>query len=602
MEKCVFIEQFVQEVRSYSSQYGSDFSISYTAYNITGRPSKFPDYGDFPQTFVMRTYGRWWDEAPSRSEVYMPQTCGDIASQDYIELEFEQAVFPSRVHVYEIYNPGAVVRVWASDGDRWARLWEGGPQVVGHVPRIFSPDIARVHFPAKLLRLEFSHRHLDYYTEIDAVLLAGSKRAPARGGGSGGGCDQASVGSLASHILDLNIHSIPAQVDIPSSIEKFLANDLPQLLKEAEIATQLVAPVASEKPGCGFDLLPNEIIFKIFGYLDLKSLCRCCQVDKRFQNLACDYQLYTEVNLKVYWFCATGRTLSALAPRCRLLRKLDLSWCGSLRSVTADHFARFIGDCGCQLTHLRLNCCKFVNNASMVLIAEKWKNLKELAVQNCNDITDSGFFSLSTLKGLERLDLYHTLITVEPLKAIIMASPCLKHINLGSCSKIANMDEVARALGAHCAGLVSVDVWKTCSLTPAGVRALAGCSRLQEVDLGWCLGVNAPDDCLVALAHGCPRLRKLFLAALKSVGDRDLEPFVRLCPGLEQVDLLGMRNISSGLCLQFLSRLPRLRLLDVSFCDQIQDAEVACWRSFFPHVSIKCSFQHEGPSPPPSPS
>ncbi|XP_063240137.1 F-box/LRR-repeat protein 4 isoform X3 [Bacillus rossius redtenbacheri] len=340
MEKCVFIEQFVQEVRSYSSQYGSDFSISYTAYNITGRPSKFPDYGDFPQTFVMRTYGRWWDEAPSRSEVYMPQTCGDIASQDYIELEFEQAVFPSRVHVYEIYNPGAVVRVWASDGDRWARLWEGGPQVVGHVPRIFSPDIARVHFPAKLLRLEFSHRHLDYYTEIDAVLLAGSKRAPARGGGSGGGCDQASVGSLASHILDLNIHSIPAQVDIPSSIEKFLANDLPQLLKEAEIATQLVAPVASEKPGCGFDLLPNEIIFKIFGYLDLKSLCRCCQVDKRFQNLACDYQLYTEVNLKVYWFCATGRTLSALAPRCRLLRKLDLSWCGSLRSVTADHFAR----------------------------------------------------------------------------------------------------------------------------------------------------------------------------------------------------------------------------------------------------------------------
>ncbi|XP_063240138.1 F-box/LRR-repeat protein 4 isoform X4 [Bacillus rossius redtenbacheri] len=558
MEKCVFIEQFVQEVRSYSSQYGSDFSISYTAYNITGRPSKFPDYGDFPQTFVMRTYGRWWDEAPSRSEVYMPQTCGDIASQDYIELEFEQAVFPSRVHVYEIYNPGAVVRVWASDGDRWARLWEGGPQVVGHVPRIFSPDIARVHFPAKLLRLEFSHRHLDYYTEIDAVLLAGSKRAPARGGGSGGGCDQASVGSLASHILDLNIHSIPAQVDIPSSIEKFLANDLPQLLKEAEIATQLVAPVASEKPGCGFDLLPNEIIFKIFGYLDLKSLCRCCQVDKRFQNLACDYQLYTEVNLK--------------GGPCRPSRPAA----GSSGSWTC----RGAAACG----------------------ASPPTTSPELAVQNCNDITDSGFFSLSTLKGLERLDLYHTLITVEPLKAIIMASPCLKHINLGSCSKIANMDEVARALGAHCAGLVSVDVWKTCSLTPAGVRALAGCSRLQEVDLGWCLGVNAPDDCLVALAHGCPRLRKLFLAALKSVGDRDLEPFVRLCPGLEQVDLLGMRNISSGLCLQFLSRLPRLRLLDVSFCDQIQDAEVACWRSFFPHVSIKCSFQHEGPSPPPSPS
>lgn len=52
--ECVkFIEQFVKDVRDFSSQYGSNTSISYTAYNITGNPSKFPDYGDFPQAFVM---------------------------------------------------------------------------------------------------------------------------------------------------------------------------------------------------------------------------------------------------------------------------------------------------------------------------------------------------------------------------------------------------------------------------------------------------------------------------------------------------------------------------------------------------------------------
>lgn len=47
------IEQFVQDALDFSSQYGSDISISYTAYNISGRPSKYPDYGDFPQAFVM---------------------------------------------------------------------------------------------------------------------------------------------------------------------------------------------------------------------------------------------------------------------------------------------------------------------------------------------------------------------------------------------------------------------------------------------------------------------------------------------------------------------------------------------------------------------
>lgn len=51
-----FIEQFVQDVVDFSSQYGSDISISYTAYNITGKPSKFPDYGDFPQAFVMVSF------------------------------------------------------------------------------------------------------------------------------------------------------------------------------------------------------------------------------------------------------------------------------------------------------------------------------------------------------------------------------------------------------------------------------------------------------------------------------------------------------------------------------------------------------------------
>lgn len=48
-----FTIQFSSEVVDFTSQYGSDISISYTANNITGRPSNFPNYGDFPQSYVM---------------------------------------------------------------------------------------------------------------------------------------------------------------------------------------------------------------------------------------------------------------------------------------------------------------------------------------------------------------------------------------------------------------------------------------------------------------------------------------------------------------------------------------------------------------------
>lgn len=50
------IEQFVQNVEDFSSQYGSEISVSYTAFNLRGPPSNFPDYGDYPQAFVMVSF------------------------------------------------------------------------------------------------------------------------------------------------------------------------------------------------------------------------------------------------------------------------------------------------------------------------------------------------------------------------------------------------------------------------------------------------------------------------------------------------------------------------------------------------------------------
>lgn len=52
----VFIEQYVKDFHDFSSQYGSNISISYTANNLVGPPNKFPDYGDFSQSFVMVIY------------------------------------------------------------------------------------------------------------------------------------------------------------------------------------------------------------------------------------------------------------------------------------------------------------------------------------------------------------------------------------------------------------------------------------------------------------------------------------------------------------------------------------------------------------------
>lgn len=47
------VKQYAHSVLDFSSQYGIDLSISYTAPNITGPPTIYPECGDFPQTFAM---------------------------------------------------------------------------------------------------------------------------------------------------------------------------------------------------------------------------------------------------------------------------------------------------------------------------------------------------------------------------------------------------------------------------------------------------------------------------------------------------------------------------------------------------------------------
>ncbi|CAK9798352.1 F-box/LRR-repeat protein 4 [Anthophora plagiata] len=654
-ETVVFIEQFVKHVCDFSSQYGSNISISYTAYNIAGNPSKFPDYGDFPQAFVMRTYGQWWDKAPSRLIDYMPQNNINVMSQDYIDLEYYQEVYPVRVSIYETYNPGSVVGIWAQNCEgKWYQLWNGFPQVVPHKPRIFSPHLQLCNFKTKMIRLEFNHSLLDYYTELDAVLFIGTselvvpnnlhndtlndlsqelgyieqsnddiynltpdylkanqdliilKRTLSKH------CklfkskviDNISKGKLVSKIGQ-HYQSVPPIEEAFNSLQQFLQEDFPKLIRDIHHSIPnvlnernnspqerfLMPSTDSENQPCGsFSALPDETVLKILKNLDLKSLCHLSRVNRHFNNIARDALLYTSLNLKPYWHCLDTSALNSLASRCHYLQQLDLSWCGNYSMIKYQDFIKFLHTSGTLLTHLRLNCCQFVNDAIIFEISKVCKNLKELCLRNCTGVTNDGFSKLENLKFLERLELYRTTIETSTLCSILKKNTQMRHLNLAGMHDRLNIDEVAAVLGKSCPYLESVDFWKAQTLTPHGVIALSRCTNLREVDFGWCGGMGAPGDSLRTLLSSCRYLEKVFLAALRGLTDRDLEPLL-LCQRLQQLDLLGARCLTPDICYGFLLFCPKLEMIDLSFCDGINDFIVQLWRQQYPHVSIKRSFQ-----------
>lgn len=62
---------------------------------------------------------------------------------------------------------------------RWEVLWSGEPtKVLTPQARQFSPNIKHINFPTNLLRLEVNSSLLDYYTELDAVILRGVRERP----------------------------------------------------------------------------------------------------------------------------------------------------------------------------------------------------------------------------------------------------------------------------------------------------------------------------------------------------------------------------------------------------------------------------------------
>uniref|UniRef100_A0A8D8FQ96 F-box/LRR-repeat protein 4 n=1 Tax=Culex pipiens TaxID=7175 RepID=A0A8D8FQ96_CULPI len=576
--KLVTINQYAQDVVDFSTQYGSDTSISYTAYNVTGKPSKYPDYGDFPETFAFRTYGTWWKQAPS--------VCGEFGDEqpavdDYILVRFEEPVLPEQIKVFETYNPGAIVRIWAyTQAEQWFLLWdvesgnENLPPVERNHARIFCPPLNPAPSPTRFIRFEFNHAQLEYSTQLDAILMLGQKFVP-------------------------NVVPSKKQKFLPKitvNQEVILQNYSPDLECTSQASSRSATPTES---GLTLDQMPYDVLFNIMAHLDLRSLYRCGQVCRTLHHIvAVDSLLYAELNLKPYWACASSAMLQSLKKRCAFTKKLNLSWCGLFNKISVNEFKDFIAKCGPHLTHLRLDSCKFMTTGSCLETIGRYcpDNLTDLSLQNYQPQTRD-FTALASLHHLERLNLNRTSIDTQSLLIVLARNPTLRHLNLAFCPLDVSMDDVALQI-AKCnrGALVSLDMWKSHSLTSVGLEALAAhCPKLEEVDFGWCLREEAsPGEAIRALVRSCPRLKKLFLAAIRGLTDRDLDVIATHCTGLQQLDLMGSMGISTEMCYRLLTRCRKLKLLDLSFCENLDNMQIMLWRECF-DVAIKRSFVDFGP-------
>ncbi|XP_032647658.1 F-box/LRR-repeat protein 4 [Chelonoidis abingdonii] len=571
----VEVVQYAKEVLDFSSHYGSENSMSYTMWNLAGIPNVYPSSGDFTQTAVFRTYGTWWDQCPS-AQLPFKRTPPNFYSQDYVELAFEEPVYPTAVHVLETYHPGAVIRILACSANpysqntpaevRWEILWSEAPSK-GNSPqaRQFTPCIKQIDFPTNLIRLEINSSLQDYYTELDAVVLHGVKERP--------------VLSLKTSMIDMN------DLDEDDDEEKN-GCEMDSLNKQFSVTA-----LREWTTNGYFDKLPYELIQLILSHLTVPDLCRLAQTCKLLYQHCCDPLQYIHLSLQPYWARINDTSLEYLLSRCTLVQWLNLSWTGNRGAISVSGFSRFLKVCGSELVRLELACSHFLNETCLEVIAEMCPNLQELNLSSCDKLPPQAFNHIAKVCNLKRLVLYRTKVEQTALLSILNFCSELQHLSLGSCVMIEDYDLIASMMGAKCKKLRTLDLWRCKNITENGIAELAsGCQLLEELDLGWCPTLQSSTGCFTSLARKLPNLQKLFLTANRSVCDTDIEELAANCTHLRQLDILGTRMVSPASLRKLLESCKDLSLLDVSFCSQIDNRVVLELNASFPNVFIKKSF------------
>ncbi|XP_024880171.1 F-box/LRR-repeat protein 4-like [Temnothorax curvispinosus] len=263
------------------------------------------------------------------------------------------------------------------------------------------------------------------------------------------------------------------------------------------------------------------------------TLCRMSYVDKRFNNLIRDPELYTRLNMKIKFRKNMRNIFCWFTARCKHLRQLDLT--ESVFGV--KDFVNFLENCGRNLTHLRLSDCKSVNSYVLLKISEICKNLKELDLSGCERINDEGFSYLERLNGLGNLNLWNTYIKTQRLCKILRKNPRMRELHLLSMNGFngLNIDAIVIELRNSCHNLEVIYLPHSCNLTSQGLYALADCKNLRKVTFPHFTRLIT-DDSLDRFLSSIQRLEEICLRFV-DLTDRNLELLAQ-CKNLKMLYFL----------------------------------------------------------------
>jgi hypothetical protein len=198
-----------------------------------------------------------------------------------------------------------------------------------------------------------------------------------------------------------------------------------------------------------------------------------------------------------------------------------------------------------QLTHLcslevaRLDNCHALTGRGLLAFSRSHR-LHTLSLANCRRLTDEAVINISHLLSLQALSLDGCRCLTDRSLAALSDLYGLRKLDLSSCDLI----------------------------TDEGVEHLEHLEALEELSLGWCRLIT--DQGVKTLTNQPQRGRSLRILRLArcTLTDEGVRHLAVLS-ALEELDLNGCNTIGSIALGNTLERMPKLSVLDVSYCPGI---------------------------------
>lgn len=236
------------------------------------------------------------------------------------------------------------------------------------------------------------------------------------------------------------------------------------------------------------------------------------------------------------------RAITLITENMPNLRVLDISYC--INNV--DDFAvQMILKNLVLLRELNLDSCERISDSGLTGMTMKDK------INTCHKEVDDGTSSMKeNQQQNSHSHLYPT--TTRPTFKISLRTKAEEEIVSDALRKKAMM-QIAQKI--------------TCDEETSSNYSLSRLGGLRVLKLGNC---NKISDVSLIYNFKLPELREINLSRCQQISLEGIQALVDNCPGLETVNLAECHNISDK-CIELLSKLPRLKVLDISRCYQLTD-------------------------------